>query len=147
MLISRWRTTSQDNRSRIRGFQLHVGVSGGSRGTLELVDISINNSPSFVFFGLEYWEAFNVQLAQMTAGLDDPGISTATDTDGVIGFNGYLATFTYRASDDAEGTFFVDLLHDASDEEQRTFLFPTPSTGTIDIQFAQPATVTVAPGG
>jgi hypothetical protein len=55
----------------------------------------------------------------------------------------YLATFVFRASADAGGTFIVDLLHDDTDPAQRTFLFPTPASGKIAIDSVTPAVVTV----
>jgi hypothetical protein len=71
----------------------------------------------------------------MVAGLDSAGLATRPGA--------YLATFTFRASADASGTFVVDLLHDASDPGQRTFLFPTPVGAMIAVGATTPARVTV----
>ena len=57
----------------------------------------------------------------------------------------YLATFTYRVSDDAAGTFTVEPLADVDDSAQRTFLFPTLPNGMISVKLVEPATVSVTP--
>jgi hypothetical protein len=173
----------------LRGYQLHLGTSGGKSGALKLVDISIRQPSVFTTpndgAGLEptwaglkpaptnqdaatapaiataptsaataatvptspvaptspiaqtaAWSAFNPATQQMLAGLDGPGVAAPA--------GGYLATFTYRASADAAGTFTVELLHDAVDRSQRTFLFPTAVSGGIDIRGEASVTVNVA---
>jgi hypothetical protein len=73
----------------------------------------------------------------MVAGLDSAGIAVPAGT--------YLATFTYRASEDAAGEFSIDVLADDSDETQRTWLFPTPEQGWIEVPSTSPAVVEVVP--
>jgi hypothetical protein len=172
----------------LRGYQLHLGTSGGKSGALELVDISIRQPSVFTTpndgaglkpmrAGLKpaptnktgptapadataptsaataataptspiapaaatspsaAWSAFNLRTQQMLAGLDGPGVAAPEGA--------YLATFTYRASADAAGTFTVELLHDSSDRSHRTFLFPTGANGGIDIRGAASASVNV----
>ena len=51
----------------------------------------------------------------MAAGLDSAGIPAPAGA--------YLATFTYRASRDAQGSFAFELLADPVNAEHRTFLF------------------------
>jgi hypothetical protein len=121
----------------LRGYQLHVAAVGGKRGHLELVDVAVEQRGDHVFAGHGDWRAFNVHTAQMVAGLDSAGLATRPGA--------YLATFTFRASADASGTFVVDLLHDASDSGQRTFLFPTPVGAKIAVGATTPARVTVQP--
>jgi hypothetical protein len=159
----------------LRGYQLHLGVSGGQRGALELMDIAIREASVFSIQPSrgatsdnrrastlssrsagratsderratlperratsdypqlaqrwtsderratsderQYWSAFNLNTQQMAAGLDSPGIPAAAGA--------YLATFTYRASRNAQGTFAIELLADPANPEQRTFLFST----------------------
>jgi hypothetical protein len=175
----------------LRGYQLHLGTSGGKSGALKLVDISIRQPSVFTTpndgAGLEptwaglkpaptnqdaatapadatsptsaaaatapadatspiapaaptsptaAWSAFNLATQQMLAGLDGPGVAAPEGA--------YLATFTYRASADSSGTFTVELLHDAVDRSQRTFLFPTAVSGGIDIRGEASVTVNVA---
>jgi hypothetical protein len=172
----------------LRGYQLHLGTSGGKSGALELVDISIRQPSVFTTSsngaglipmraGLKpaptkptgptaqadataptsaataptspiapaaptgptaAWSAFNIATQQMLAGLDGPGVAAPEDA--------YLATFTYRASADAAGTFTVELLHDSSDRSHRTFLFPTAANGGIDIRGEAFVSVHVAAG-
>ncbi len=120
----------------LRGYQLHVAASGGLRGRLKLIDIGIAppvSGAAHVFDGLGYWDAFNVRTGQMLAGLDTPGVAAP---------RGYLATFTFQASAEAQGRFSIEVLHDDGDTQQRTFLFPTHPTGRIVIS-SRPAVVEV----
>jgi hypothetical protein len=121
----------------IRGYQLHLGVSGGNAGRLELVDIAVHDRKDAVFAGLAPWRAFNIQTGQMVAGLDSAGIAAPAGA--------YLATFTFQVSADAAGAFTIELLHDENDRSQRTFLFPTPTGAKIQIESVKPAVVTVEP--
>jgi hypothetical protein len=122
----------------LRGYQLHLGVRGGDQGSLELMDIAVEPRPGQPFNGLGAWQAFNVRTAQMVAGLDSAGVPAEAGA--------YLATFIYQASKDASGTFTVELLHDDADTTQRTFLFPTPANGRIEVTAAEAATVSFAQG-
>ncbi len=106
----------------LRGYQLHLGVAGGLRGQLELIDISIDGAA--VFDGHGPWTAFNVETGQMVAGLDQAGIHVEP---------GYLATFTYRATCDARGEFTVELHADRHDRRSRTFLMPTFPAHLLEI--------------
>ncbi len=117
----------------LRGYQLHLGVNGGARGDLELVDIVIENDS--VFAGLDAWDAFNVATGQMVAGLDTPGTAT--------GPAGYLATFTYRVGRSAQGRFAVHIMHDDNDPRDRTFLLGTPTNGKVAIKGSTPAVIEV----
>ncbi len=131
----------------LRGYQLHVRVSGGTRGTLELTDISIDSGAprvvsgrrpvvpgAHVFSGVIHWEAFNLSTRQMVAGLDGSGQAVGP---------GYLATFAFRATADAAGTFAVELLHDEGEATHRTFLFPTPAQGRIVLEPTLPLEISV----
>jgi cysteine-rich repeat protein len=121
----------------LRGYQLHLQARGGRSGSLELVDISIQDDDDHVFSGLAFWQAFNVLNGQMVVGMDAPGVATAAE--------GYLATFTFRASPDAAGRFVIELLHDDTDPAERTYFFATPANGKIEIQDAGAAVVAVGP--
>jgi hypothetical protein len=121
----------------LRGYQLHVAVSGGERGSLRLVDIVVDDRKDHVFDGLPFWSAFNVHTAQFVVGLDGAGVATAA--------SGYLATLILEASSNAAGSFAVDLLHDRNDASQRTFVFATPSNGEIEIDGTMPAVIEVQP--
>ncbi len=119
------------------GYQLHIGVSGGRIGSLELVDISIEEHEDFVFaeIGDDVYEAFNIGNGQMLGGLF--GGSAVTTG------KGYLATFTYRASTDAVGTFVIDVQDDGSDSSQ-TFLVGAEQTDKINVSSTVPAVITIA---
>jgi hypothetical protein len=154
----------------LRGYQLHLGVSGGQRGALELVDILIREPsvlsiqpsrgatngeqlPSARAARVERratsderraagderrWSAFNLRTQQMAAGLDSPGIPAAAGA--------YLATFTYRASRDAEGTFAIELLAERGNAEHRTFLFSTVLSSSPTVLGPVPVRLQVDPG-
>jgi DNA-binding beta-propeller fold protein YncE len=150
----------------LRGYQLHVAASGGRSGALELVDIVLGDQTVFTESedaklrngqpgaeGLEprsrgtepgagnpdagLWSAFNVRTGQMVAGVDGAGIAAAAGAE--------LATFVFQASADAAGQFSVVLLHDDSDPNQRTFLFPTRADGKIEITSADAVVIDVQP--
>jgi hypothetical protein len=123
--------------SDLRGYQLHVADTGGDHGGLVLADIFIERRKDAAFAGLPAWEAFNVRTQQMLAGLDGAGVQTKAGA--------YLATFVFRAGDDARGTFTIDLLHDDFDPAQRTFLFPTPPGAKIEIAATRAAAIEVSP--
>jgi hypothetical protein len=129
----------------LRGYQLHLSAAGGESGRLELVDIALpaggvfaaNAASNLAGAGFKdataaaFWSAFNRATGQMLAGLDTAGVHAPPGS--------RLATYTYRASADAAGTFVVSLLADDSDPRQRTYLFPTPARGKIAL--ASPAPV------
>jgi hypothetical protein len=87
------------------------------------------------FTSRPYWSAFNLRSHQMLAGLDSAGIAAPAGS--------YLGTFVYRAGEDARGTFTLEILADRKDASQRTFLFPTPAAGVIEILPGPPVTITV----
>ncbi len=126
----------------VRGYQLHLGVDGGAAGHLELVDIAIHSrdraaprSARHAMMPATSWSAFNLAVQQVVVGTDQPGVKLAANT--------YLATFTYRASADARGTFVIDILADQDDAAQRTFIFPSPSNGRVNIEKTAPAVIEV----
>ncbi len=132
---------SLDNEiSDLRGYQLHLGVTGGERGQIRLVDITIEDhatskTTEHAFGGLEYWHAFNVHTLQMVAGMDGAGVATAAGA--------YLATFVFEASADCAGSFEITLMSDPRDATNRTFLFPTLAHGQIEVTSATAARVHV----
>ncbi len=127
----------------LRGYQLHLGVSGGTSGTLELIDVAVDHPTVFDRGGRADgvargtpWSAFNLTTGQVVVGLDSPGVTVEPGT---------LARFSFKASARATGRFTIDILHDGADPTQRTFLFPTPATGRIGIDDSKPLIVAVSP--
>jgi hypothetical protein len=117
----------------LQSYQMHFGVSGGSNGALELVDISIEERRDHVFgASSDRFEAFNRESAQMLSGLSDPQAGPRGP---------YLATFTYQASADARGRFVVDVLHDESAGHQ-TYLVAI-GNGRIAVLGTKPALIQV----
>jgi hypothetical protein len=127
----------EDGLDDLRGYQLHVRAAGGKSGRLDLVDIAVRPEMAPPFAELGAWEAFNVNVGQMVAGLDAAGVPAAAGS--------YLATFTFRATKDAAGAFSIEILADAKDRSQRTVLFPTPADGWITVDSTTPAVVEVLP--
>ncbi len=118
----------------LQSYQLHLDVSGGRRGRLDLIDIAIEDRGDFVFDGSTgAFDAYNVNNGQMLAGLDTGSVRTVAPA--------YLATFTYRASPDAAGTFVVDVLYDEARGDQ-TFLVSS-FNGRIDVKTTAPAVIAI----
>ncbi len=121
----------------MQGYQLHLGVSGGQSGQLDLVAVSIEPRGDFVFNGVaDRDDAFNVATGQMLSLLELGGVATRA--------NAYLATFTYRVSAEALGDFVIDVLHDASLEHQ-TFLVASDA-GRIEVNPVTPGVVQTGRG-
>ncbi len=117
----------------LQSYQLDVGVSGGRRGSLDLVDVAIDDVRDYVFAGTAAgFRAFNVATSQMLSGLESEGVATFA--------NAYLATYRFRASGDAWGAFVVDVRRDG-----QTYLIAS-SQGEIRVAQTTPAVIVVAPG-
>ena len=142
------------------GYQLTAVVSGGRKGSLDLVDIAIEDrrdavyaprSPRIAIRGSDQsafttshpsltptaalFQAFNVETAQMLAGNFDGPVSTPAD--------GYLATFTYRASADAVGTFVIDIVRG---DVIQTLLVGADQNEQIVVSGTRPAVIVVTAG-
>ncbi len=119
----------------LQSYQLHLGVSGGRRGYLSLVGITVEPRDDFVFAKSadDTFEAVNVDKAQMLGGLFTRGVPAKGQ--------GYLATYTYRVSPDAAGVFVVDVLYDDANQDQ-TFVVSDFVNG-IEISTTTPAVITV----
>ena len=114
-------------------------TTGAAAAKLELVDISVDTERRDYAFAsvLETWSAYNRAISQMIVGMD-----TIEGTPARAG--AYLATFTYRVPENAEGTYVVDVQYDGSGTslENRTFLFGY-SNGPIGITAMTPAVISV----
>jgi hypothetical protein len=113
----------------LRGYQVELVVSGGTAGSLVLEDISIDaQDTDFLFYGLSYLSAFNETKGQMTAALSDgsAGASSAK----------HVATFTFRASNDASGEFTITL-------EAGATLLRDESNQTVEWEPGDPVVVQV----
>jgi hypothetical protein len=121
----------------LQGYQLHLEATGGSRGHLELVDITVDDARNGVFSGEPTDQAVNTLSGQMLSALQLGSKPTSA--------KGYLATYTYRVSADAAGTFVVDVLHDEARQNQ-TFLV-SDFTKKIEVLGTTPAVITVSPAG
>ncbi len=118
-----------------RAYQLLTETSGGRAGSLDLVNITIENRKDSVFQSAnDTFEAFNVDNAQMLSGLFTGNVPTKHMR--------YLATFTYRASKAASGTFVIDVAHDENGGSQ-TLLVGAKQTDKIEVTGMTPAVVTV----
>lgn len=106
------RVYAQDPLAELRGYQLHLAASGGTRGRLELVDIEVEPARDPFRGRPDAHIERNIARGQMLSLLAEGSRSTPR--------RAYLATFTYQASPDAAGTFLIDVLHDAAGDQ--TFL-------------------------
>jgi hypothetical protein len=123
----------------LRGYQLHLGTAGGDGGRIDLIDVSVADRPDAVFAKAGPWEAFNIRTGQMVAGLDGPGVRADAGA--------YLATFTFRASADAAGSFTIEVLHDDDGGLHRTYLLPTPTHAKIAVTGSAVSVVHIAQRG
>lgn len=121
----------------LQGYQLHLGASGGTAGTLELVDIQTEPHASAAFNAAASFNAFNVTTAQMLHGLENGGVRTPAKA--------YLATYTYRVPRGAAGTFVIDVLHDEAGGDQ-TYLVAN-FRERIEITGTTPAIIEVTARG
>lgn len=84
------------------GYQLAVEVVGGRRGRLEPKSVVVDGERDrFAFSGLQSFQAGDL-AGQRLAVAVTPGTPTRAS-------GGYLGTFSYRASADAQGVFIVRL--------------------------------------
>jgi predicted outer membrane repeat protein len=118
----------------LRGYQLELLPSGGTSGRMELIAIEIDRRKDWVFAGSQnVFDAFNISTGRMLAGLEQNE-----------GFNAnqaaYLATFTYRGSTDAAGSFLIDI---TSQNRGQTYLV-APSDGEIQFGPSKPAIIAVS---
>ncbi len=127
----------------LRGYQLHVTADGGHTGHLELIDILIRTpqrsksrrqARTVPALDVE-WSSFNVDTRQMVAGRDNPGQT--------VDAGDYLATFVFRASKDAAGTFAVDIMNPTDGANYRSYLFPSGATDVILITETTPALIEI----
>jgi len=117
--------------SNLRGYQVNLAVGGGESGQLQLDDIYVDSArEQYVFGTTQGYSAFDRTQGRMVNALpagsiDRPGRS-------------YLATFVYKASDDAKGEFRIQVAQDA---EQTVFL--NPNSNPIDVGEGGYTTITI----
>jgi hypothetical protein len=74
----------------------------------------------------------------MVAGLDGAGVAVPAGA--------YLATFTFKATADAQGSFSVHLrVPEPINLDGRTDLFATTAGSTIEIRETAPALISISP--
>jgi hypothetical protein len=122
--------------TRFQSYQLHLATGGGSAGQLILEDVFIEARKDHVFTGHESFNAMNVEKSQMLSGVDSAGITAPAGA--------YLATLIYRVSDNASGTFVVDIKSDESNQDQ-TFLI-SQHTNKVEISRTTPAVIRINSG-
>ncbi len=117
----------------LRSYQLHVAVSGGRTGELELIGVTIRTRGDAAFVG--DFTAVNLERGQVLSGRNvDHGVSTVAGA--------YLATYRYRVSRDASGVFVIDALHDRARGDQ-SFLVASGDR-EVEIAGTLPATLEVS---
>jgi hypothetical protein len=86
----------------LQGYQLDLEATGGRQGRFTLESIRIESQADALLDSSERFEAYHVADQRMFAGLSN--IAGAA-----VNGRAYLATFTYRASSDADGAFVIDV--------------------------------------
>jgi len=82
----------------LRVYEVRLGVTGGTKGSLDLVDIFIDKQhPDYVFKGLAPYAALDVAGRRVVNTILTGGVTSATPV--------YLGTFVFRASADVDGVF------------------------------------------
>lgn len=118
----------------LQSYQLETAVSGGRRGSLELVNVSVEERSDHVFAGeAEAFSAFSPLRAQMLSGLNAGAVKTAPKA--------YLATFTYRATPDAAGKFVVDIARKTPDQS----VLLSDFIDQFEIDATRPAVIAIEP--
>jgi hypothetical protein len=129
-----FRIYSDDAIDDLRGYQLDVIVTGGASGSLQLVAIEIESRKDFVFANRpDGFSAVNETTGQMLAGLEGAGHPARR--------RGYMATYFYRVSRDAAGSFVVDV---RSDDDSQTYLIASEN-GKIDVDAVTPGLLHIGP--
>ncbi len=122
-----------DDPAGLQSYELHVEVSGGRSGRLEFTDVTIESRRDFVFADQDdRFDAFNLAEGKMLAGLYTGSVQAQAKS--------YLATFAFRASDDALGAFVVSLRHG---DEPGTSVLVSDLTKKIEISRVSSAVVEV----
>lgn len=114
----------------MRSYQVGLVVDGGAGGELVREEVSIDEArPDFVFSQLDYLAPAD-QVGGRAAGVLRDGAVDRTEP-------GYLATFAFRATPDASGTFQVAI------ETSSKSLLADAQNSPMDFQASAPATVTI----
>lgn len=91
----------------LRVYQATLDITGGTRGSLSVEDLSIDSErPDYVFHAQPKLDAVDRTGGRMGAVLISGGVDATSAK--------YLGTYTLRASDDALGTFSVNVRADGS---------------------------------
>jgi hypothetical protein len=119
----------------LQAYQLEVQVSGGRAGVLKLDHIEVEDRKSAALpAGPDRFEATNAGAGQMLVGTEQPGRGVRAGA--------YLATYVYRVSSDADGSFVIDVLHDEAVNDQTFFV--APGNHRIGVNYVTSARVDVA---
>jgi hypothetical protein len=84
----------------LRGYEIALDVTGGESGELRLEEVRIDRErKDYVFAGLDASHAIDLSGGRVVCVAMDQGVAGANDY--------YAATFVYRPSGDAKGTFTI----------------------------------------
>ena len=119
----------------LQAYQLHLEASGGRRGQLVLEDIVIESRSDSAFADSNSFQAANPATGQVLRGRNTG--------DTAVSGEAYLATYTFRASKDAAGSFVIDVLTD-EDRGDQTFLVSN-FVDQVVVDAVSPVTVEIAP--
>lgn len=101
----------------VRGYQLQLGISGGSRGGLQCTEQFIDQTRADFIFrdAAEVWSFTNDSLCRLSASLTREAVATGP---GPV----YLGTFVLESSEDAAGRFDIQLAALPSDRRATVLL-------------------------
>ncbi len=117
----------------LRSYQVGLVVEGGSSGELVREEVVIDKQrPDYIFADLAVIDAAD-QLGGRAAGILEDGIHDQVEP-------AYLATFTFRATPDASGTFQVRI------ETSEKSLLANNDNETMDFVAGAPAMITIGQG-
>jgi hypothetical protein len=114
----------------MRSYQVGLNVEGGNSGNLVREEVAIDEErPDFVFTQLDYLAPAD-QIGGRAAGVLKDGVVNRVEP-------GYLATFAFRATPDASGTFQVSI-----DTGSKSLLADSQND-MMEFQTSAPAMVTI----
>ena len=120
------------NIAALNAYQIKLKATGGAQGSLTLTDIAIDTSRKNYVFGLDRIE----KIVDRNGGR---AAAVKSDTNGVaVGKPVYAATLSFKASDDAKGTFTI-----AIEKGPAASMLTNSSAQEISFEPGKAATITI----
>lgn len=123
----------------VSAYQVQLGASGGTKGTLTLESMTVDKQRSDFAFHQAGAELIDVQ----DKGAEWVGLVRTAGGSDIVKLS-YVATFTFRASPDAQGVFKVNVRTDSTETfllDQAGLLIPHKLGATAEVAVGTPAPV------